>query len=78
MQGSIYIVDASPGSLFYHHLLHSGQEPLRTIYETDLGLPLFDVTYQLQPEAKETEPRGSDSECIGRISVSAVRTTLQG
>ena len=43
--GNIYELDVGEGSLLHHQMLWPGQEPLRTVMEEDLGVPLCDLTY---------------------------------
>ncbi|GAX84627.1 hypothetical protein CEUSTIGMA_g12048.t1 [Chlamydomonas eustigma] len=44
-RGELYIMDMSPGGLLHGQLLQPDLEPLRTLQESALGLPLFDITY---------------------------------
>ena len=43
--GSLYELNVGEESILHHQLLWPGQEPLRTVMEEDLGIPICDLTY---------------------------------
>lgn len=56
LDGSIYVMDASEGSLIRNHLVWPEVAELGTIYEGDLGLPLFDLTLSLPSPSSSFSP----------------------
>jgi len=45
LEGQLYALDLAEASLLHSTLVWTGMEPLRTVYESDLGTPVADVTY---------------------------------
>lgn len=43
--GRLFALDVGAAGVLHNGLLHEGTQPLSTVYESDLGLPICDINY---------------------------------